>query len=97
MPVAIVKLAPFFGLTTMRKPIALLIAFTATIATVPTPSVVQAAGCPADPRRASLALWPGGSINTGKTVTGTHPCGRKLTCVGGIPGNFSSRQCHWGE
>jgi hypothetical protein len=28
-------------------------------------------------------------------VTGTHPCGRKLTCTGGVPGNFASRQCHW--
>jgi hypothetical protein len=62
---------------------------------VAAPSLVQAKDCPADARNASLALWPGGTIPTAKTVAGTHPCGRKLTCTGGVPGNFSSRQCHW--
>jgi len=81
----------------MRRPFAFLIAFAATFAALAAASAVQAGGCPADPRRASLALWPGGTIATGKTVTGTHPCGRTLTCVGGVPGNFASRQCHWGE
>ncbi len=65
------------------------------IAFVAAPSAVQAKGCPADARSASVALWPGGSIATGKTVTGTHPCGRALTCIGGVPGNFASRRCHW--
>jgi hypothetical protein len=59
------------------------------------PSAARAGHCPPDARKASLALWPGGSIPTGKTVSGTHPCGRKLNCIGGTPGNFSSRQCHW--
>ena len=81
----------------MRSPIGLLITFLAANAALIAPSAVQAAGCPADPRSASLVLWPGGTIRTGRTVTGTHPCGRVLTCVGGIPGNFASRQCHWGE
>jgi hypothetical protein len=59
------------------------------------PPLAHASDCPADARKASLALWPGGSIPTGKTVTGTHPCGRQLTCTGGVPGNFPSRQCRW--
>jgi hypothetical protein len=62
---------------------------------VAAPSLVHAKDCPTGARNASLALWPGGTIPTGKTVAGTHPCGRKLTCTGGVPGNFSSRQCHW--
>ena len=56
---------------------------------------VEAKECPANARNASLALWPGGTIPTGKTVTGTHPCGRRLACVGGTPGSFASRECHW--
>jgi len=65
------------------------------IAVLAAPAAVQAKGCPANPRNASLALWAGGTIPTGKTVTGAHPCGRQLTCTGGVPGNFASRQCHW--
>lgn len=72
-----------------------LIALAAAIAIFASPSIALAKDCPSNPRNASLALWPGGSIPTGKTVTGTHPCGRQLTCVGGIPGNFLSRECHW--
>ena len=71
------------------------LALVASIAIVAAPSAVHAKDCPADPRKASLALWPGGSIPTGKTVTGTHPCGRQLACTGGVSGNFSTRQCHW--
>jgi len=81
----------------MRRPIALLIAFAAAIAALAASSAVRAARCPANPHRASLALWPVGTIPTGSTVTGTDPCGRALTCVGGIHGIFASRQCHWGE
>jgi len=81
----------------MRKPIALLIAFAAASAALAAASAVRAAGCPADPHSASLALWPVGTIPTGSTVTGMHRCGRALTCVGGIHGIFASRQCHWGE
>jgi hypothetical protein len=72
-----------------------LIAVTAAIALLAAPSAVHAKDCPANPRNASLAVWPGGTIPTGRTVTGSHPCGRKLTCTGGVPGNFASRQCHW--
>ena len=76
----------------MRYLIPLAAAFTILAAS----SAVQAKGCPANARNASLALWPGGTIPTGQTVTGTHPCGRSLTCTGGSPGNFASRHCHWG-
>jgi hypothetical protein len=58
-------------------------------------SVAEAKDCLANARSASLALWAGGTIPTGKTVTGMHPCGRQLTCIGGVPGNFASRECHW--
>jgi hypothetical protein len=71
------------------------LALVALIAILAAPSAARAKDCPADPRKASLALWPGGSIATGKTVTGTHPCGRQLTCTGGVSGNFSTRQCRW--
>lgn len=70
-------------------------ALAAFVAVLAASSAAIAGDCPANPRNASLALWPGGTIPTGKIVTGTHPCGRKLTCVGGVPGNFTSRQCHW--
>ena len=72
-----------------------LTAIAAAIAFLALPGIVRARDCPVDARNASLVLWPGGAIPTGRTVTGAHPCGRKLTCVGGVPGNFASRQCHW--
>jgi len=72
-----------------------LILLAAAAAIVAAPIFAAAKSCPADPRNASLALWAGGTIPTGKTVTSTHPCGRQLTCTGGVPGNFRSRQCHW--
>jgi len=71
------------------------IALAAAAAIFAVSSAVEAKGRPVNPRNASLALWAGGTIPTGKTVTGTHPCGRQLTCIGGTPGNFSSRECHW--
>ena len=72
-----------------------LIALAAAIAVLAAPALAAAASCPANARNASTALWPAGSIPTGKTVTATHPCGRTLTCVGGVPHDFMSRQCHW--
>ncbi len=72
-----------------------LLTLVALIVLLAVPSAAGAKECPANPRNASLALWPGGTIPTGQTVAGTHPCGRKLTCTGGTPGNFASRQCHW--
>jgi hypothetical protein len=72
-----------------------IIALLTSIIVLAAPSLAAAASCPANARTASLALWAGGTIPTAKTVTGTHPCGRQLTCVGGTPGNFASRRCHW--
>ena len=72
-----------------------LIALTAAAIILAAPSAVAAKSCPASPRDASLALWPGNSIPTGQTVTGIHPCGRRLTCTGGMHGKFTSRRCHW--
>ena len=80
----------------MQEPIALSVTrLVAAVAIFAATSTAGATGCPADPRSASLALWAGGTIRTGRTVTGTHPCGRQLTCIGGVPGNFASRECHW--
>jgi len=73
-----------------------LVALTTTIAILASPTFVHAkGGCPADARAASKAVFPPGTLRTGREVTGTHPCGRQITCVGGIPGDLSSRQCHW--
>ncbi|HVX99601.1 MAG TPA: hypothetical protein VHA55_07400 [Pseudorhodoplanes sp.] len=55
----------------------------------------QAAGCPKDPTRASLAVWPPNSIRTGSSVTGVHPCGRAITCTGGVPNEIRTRSCRW--
>jgi len=75
----------------MRNVIGLAIA----IAVLAAPCAAAADNCPPNARKASLALWPGGTIPTGKAVTGTHPCGRRITCTGGVPGNFASRDCRW--
>jgi hypothetical protein len=79
----------------MRNSYALATAAAVAAVILVAPFAVEAKECPANARSASLALWPGGTIPTGKTVTGTHPCGRGIACVGGAPGNFASRECHW--
>jgi hypothetical protein len=58
------------------------------------PSPVRAQ-CPSNATRASLAVWPAESIQTGKTVTGTHPCGKRIQCTGGRPGDLKTRSCRW--
>jgi hypothetical protein len=40
-------------------------------------------------------VWAKGNIRTGQTVTGKHPCGRRITCTGGVLGSKGSRQCRW--
>jgi len=72
-----------------------LLLIAASAAVLGVPSAAYPAGCPADPRKASLTLWAAGSIPTGHTVSGKHPCGRQLTCTGGVQNNFTSRSCHW--
>jgi hypothetical protein len=52
-------------------------------------------GCPADAAAASVAVWPTGSIRSGMSVTGAHPCGRRITCTGGSRNSPGTRQCRW--
>ncbi|GGI32892.1 hypothetical protein GCM10010987_71670 [Bradyrhizobium guangdongense] len=58
---------------------------------------VEAKQCPADPFLASKTIWNWGEFRTGEVRTGVHPCGRKMTCIGGkISGNvIIKRSCHW--
>jgi len=72
-----------------------LIALAAAIAVLAAPALAAAASCPANALNASTALWPAGSIPTGKTVSAPHPCGKILTCTGGLPRVFTTRQCRW--
>jgi hypothetical protein len=51
--------------------------------------------CPADPFKASTALWNWGELRTGEVRTGVHPCGRKITCIGGRFDPLVRRSCHW--
>jgi hypothetical protein len=53
------------------------------------------AACPANATDASMAVWPPSSIPTGVQVSGTHPCGRKITCNGGRAGQKATRICRW--
>ena len=56
---------------------------------------VAEAACPANPNRASLALWPRDTLTAGKVVSGRHPCGRNLMCIPGVRGQTGTRQCRW--
>jgi hypothetical protein len=58
-------------------------------------SAAAAQKCPSDANRASQAVWAQGSISTGTTVTGTHPCGRRIQCTGGTRESKASRACRW--
>jgi hypothetical protein len=58
-------------------------------------SVAQAQRCPASANEASNAIWPSGAVRSGRTVTGTHPCGRRITCTGGQLNVKGSRSCRW--
>jgi|GEM_PF-2263182 len=51
--------------------------------------------CPADPYKASQAVWNWGLIRTGEQATAVHPCGRKITCIGGRFDPAVKRSCHW--
>jgi len=59
------------------------------------PSAGRAANCPANANAASFAVWPPNGIPTGKEVTGTHPCGRRIACTGGVPNQGRTRLCRW--
>lgn len=57
------------------------------------PSMVVAKSCPKDASSASYALWAANSLRN--TVTGIHPCGRRLTCTPGQVNVKGSRKCRW--
>jgi hypothetical protein len=63
------------------------------------PSAGHAKECPADPYKASEVVWAWGALIYGSPVTAMHPCGRKITCIGGnkdpgLPGG-QHRKCYW--
>ncbi len=64
----------------------------ATIGLLAIPSTGHAK-CPADPVKASAALWSAGTVPTGVSQTETHPCGRKITCTGGRTDQAVRRSC----
>lgn len=53
------------------------------------------ANCPADVFKAGQDIWPAGSIRTGQRKTAQHPCGRRVTCIGGTLGGGRQRTCNW--
>lgn len=57
------------------------------------PSLVQAQSCPKDASAASYVLWAANTLRN--NVTGTHPCGRRLTCIPGIVSSKPTRKCRW--
>lgn len=57
--------------------------------------LTTAQSCPTDASRASYSIWAGGSIRYKQTKTGTHPCGRKMRCVGGSNAQNIPRKCTW--
>ena len=60
------------------------------------PSTGYAGNCPADPFKASKTVWNWGILKTGQQATAVHPCGRKITCIGGSFQPDIKRSCHWG-
>jgi hypothetical protein len=60
------------------------------------PTAVYAQRCPADPFKASTAIWKWGDIQTGQMKSARHPCGKQITCIGGrFEPTLVRRQCHW--
>jgi len=57
--------------------------------------LTTAQSCPADASRASYSIWAGGSIRYKQVKSGTHPCGRKMRCVGGSNAQNIPRKCRW--
>jgi hypothetical protein len=55
----------------------------------------QAASCPADPAKASYAIWKRGELKMNQEETGTHPCGRPMACSGGSIKRRVERICRW--
>lgn len=57
------------------------------------PATLHAQSCPQDASKASYVLWAANTLRD--TVTGTHPCGRRLTCNPGIISAKPTRKCRW--
>ena len=57
------------------------------------PSLAHAQSCPKDASAASYAVWAANTLRD--NVTGTHPCGRRLTCIPGIVSSKPTRRCRW--
>ena len=55
----------------------------------------EAASCPADPAKASYAIWKRGELKMDQEETGTHPCGRRMACSGGSIKRRVERICRW--
>jgi hypothetical protein len=55
----------------------------------------QAASCPGNVAKASYAIWYVGQLKMNVEETGTHPCGRQMTCTGGSVKRRVQRICHW--
>jgi hypothetical protein len=55
----------------------------------------QAASCPTDAAKASYAIWYAGQLTMKVEATGTHPCGRQMTCTGGSTKRRVERICRW--
>jgi hypothetical protein len=73
----------------------LMLLATLAAALVSSEAAAQKAGgsCPANATRASSALWNNNSLPRDVQVSGTHPCGRKITCRSGS-GDYG-RTCWW--
>jgi hypothetical protein len=66
------------------------------VASILAPSSSFAKQCPADPYKASVAVWQFGALTYQRPATAIHPCGRKITCIGGrTEPPVVKRQCHW--
>ena len=72
---------------------ALLLLSTLVLGLALNPSTVLAQLCPNDASTASYALWAANSLQS--NVTGTHPCGRRISCTPGKINVKGSRTCRW--
>jgi hypothetical protein len=54
-----------------------------------------APNCPSSALKAGFELWPVGQLPFGETRSGSHPCGKSVTCIGGNPHRGVLRTCEW--
>jgi hypothetical protein len=73
------------------------------VASLLVPSACYAKGCPSDLYKAGKEIWTPGTLTYGSAATAVHPCGRKITCIGGKFNAFGDpqgpggvpRKCYW--